>query len=298
MNEHLNVLKQTISRFSVISAMLLLVLKLLVGILTSSISILSEAIHSAIDLLATFISYCAIRKSAISADEDHPYGHGKFENLSGALEALLIVLAGVWILYEAYEKLYDTNSPEFLGYGIIVMLISTAVNSWVSHKLITVAKQTHSPALEADGLHLQADVWTSGGVLIGLLVMQLTGWSWLDPLIAIIVSLIIFKTGYSMLKNNIAQLTDTSLPKEEEQIIAEIVTRHEQVNSLHRLRTRYSGSHRLIDMHLGLDKNIHLDKAHAICDQLETSITQRLGMCDVIIHLEPHEEQKTPLSSM
>ncbi|MDF2569379.1 MAG: cation diffusion facilitator family transporter [Sporomusa sp.] len=291
MDENGSILKQSISRISVISAMLLLVLKLVAGILTGSISILSEAIHSAMDLLAALVAYCAIRKSAISADDDHHYGHGKFENLSGAVEALFIVLAAIWILFEACGKLYYTsNPPEFLGYGIIAMLVSTMVNYWVSHKLITVAKQTNSPALEADGLHLQADVWTSNGVLIGLLVMQLTRWPWIDAVIAVIVSFKIFNTGYLMLKKNIAQLTDTSLPKEEQQLITEIVTCHEQVNSLQRVRTRYSGGCRLIDMQIGLDKNMHLDRAHAICNQLEISIKQRLGQCEI---LNPMKEKQS-----
>ncbi len=294
MNESINSLKQNTAQLSVIATLLLLILKLLVGMYTGTISILSEAIHSAVDLLATLIAYYAIRKSATSPDDNHHYGHGKFENVSGASEALLIVAAALWIIYEAYEKYSHANSPVFLEYGMIVMLVSIAVNYFVSHKMMTVAKQTGSPALEADALHLQTDIWTSGGILVGLFFLHITGWSWIDSAIAMIVAIVILKAGYSMIKKNISELTDISLPKEEEQLISQIINQHDQVISIGQLRTRHSGSYRLIDMHLILDKHMPLDKAHAICDQLEATIKHHFGICDVMIHLEPNEGKESP----
>ncbi len=295
MSETINSLKQNTAQLSVMTTSLLLILKLLVGIFTGTISIISEAIHSAVDLLASLISYCAIRKSSTSPDDNHHYGHGKFENISGALEALLIITAALWIIYEAYEKYNRSSSPAFLEYGIIIMLFSIIVNYFVSQKMLSVAKQTNSPALETNALHLQTDMWTSGGILVGLVCLHITELAWIDSAIALVVALIIFKAGYSMLKKNIFGLTDTSLPKEEQQLISQIINQHDQVISLYQLRTRYSGCYRLIDMHLILDKHMPLDKAHAICDQLEATIIHHLGKCDVMIHLEPDELKRRQL---
>lgn len=280
-------LKRNTALLSVASNSLLVVLKLVIGYLTGAVSIVSEAAHSAVDLLASFIAFYAVRKSDLPPDEDHAYGHGKFENLSGAVEALLIIVAAVWIVYEALDKFHSQNMPERLEYGIGIMLVSIVVNYWVSGRLMAVARRTESHALEADALHLRADIWTSAGVLGGLLLIKVTGLYWLDPLIAMLVAVIIFKAGYNMTKKSVHELTDIALPPEEEAVISQIVNSHEEVISFHRLRTRRSGSYRLIDMHLILYKDMHLDKAHAVCDQLEKEIEARLGLCDVVIHIEP-----------
>lgn len=189
--------------------------------------------------------------------------------------------------FEAVEKLKSAQMPQMLEYGMIIMVISIVVNYWVSSRLMKVAKETQSHALEADALHLQADIWTSAGVLVGLVLIQITGLPWLDPAIAIVVALIVFKAGYSMTKKSLYELTDISLPPEDGKIIEEIIKSHKEVISFHRLRTRRSGSYRLIDMHLILYKDMHLNKAHDISDQIEEEIKRRLGPCDMVIHLEP-----------
>jgi len=238
--------------------------------------------------VAALIAYLAVKKSCQPPDEGHAYGHGKFENVAAAAEALLIVLAAVWIVYEAAEKLHSiTPALEYVELGIVMMAISIGVNQRVSKKLFQVAKETGSHALEADALHLRADIWTSVGVLVGLAIIKLTGFFWLDPAIAIIVAAIVFKAGYTMIKKSVNELTDASLPEEEENKVRDILNRHPAVIAFHRLRTRRSGSYRLIDVHLILHKHMHLDKAHAICDQLEAEIAKCLGACDVVIHLEP-----------
>ncbi|SFL83074.1 cation diffusion facilitator family transporter [Pelosinus propionicus] len=279
--------KERTARLSVISNTVLVVLKLIVGFYTGAVSIISEAAHSGFDLLASVIAFYAVRKADTPPDENHAYGHGKFENLSGAIEAILIIGAAIWIVYEAGSKMNSAAVPGFLEYGIALMIISIAINYWVSERLFTVAKQTGSHALEADGLHLRADIWTSVGVLVGLVVIHVTGLAWLDPVIAIIVAGIVFKAGYGMTKKSLYELTDISLPAHEEQLIVDIIKSHKEVISFHQLRTRRSGSWRLIDMHLILYKDMHLNKAHDICDQIEAEIKQMLGSCDVVIHLEP-----------
>lgn len=285
-----NKLKQNTARISVISNTSLVLLKLLVGFLTGAVSIVSEAAHSAVDLLAALIAFYAVRQSDLPPDENHAYGHGKIENISGAVEAVLIIGAAIWIVYEAGEKFHTAAMPEALEYGILIMLLSVIVNYFVSRRLFKVAAITESQALEADAMHLKADIWTSVGVMAGLVVIKITGLYWLDPLIAIVVAGVVFKAGYGMTKKSLFELTDVSLPPEEEQMISEIVSSHNKVISFHQLRTRRSGSHRLIDMHLILDKDMHLEQAHDVCDQLENEIKQRLGgFCDVVIHIEPCE---------
>lgn len=288
-----NELKRKTARLSVISNTLLVVGKLIIGIYTGAVSIISEAAHSAVDLLAALIAWYAVRKAVKPPDAEHAYGHGKVENLSGAIEAILIIGAALVIVVEAIDKLYRAETPEFLEYGMGIMFISIVVNYWVSQQLFAAAKKTESHALEADALHLRADIWTSVGVLLGLGAIKLTGLAWLDPAIALLVALIVFKAGYTMTQKSVNELTDVSLPEEEEEIIREIIKSQPEVISFHQLRTRRSGSWRLIDMHVILSKNMHLDKAHAVCDKIEEEIKIRLERCDVVIHLEPcdyHEE--------
>lgn len=159
-----------------------------------------------------------MRKAVVPPDKEHDYGHGKFENLSSAVEALLIVATAIFIIYEAIHKFNTPLDPEFLQYGIYIMFISIVVNIIVSRRLIAVAK-TDSQALEADGLHLQADVWTSVGVLLGLVGMKVFGFLWLDPVIAIIVALIIFRAGYKMVVDSARELTDSSLSQKMKRLL-------------------------------------------------------------------------------
>ncbi len=287
-----NALKQRTASLSILSNITLVVFKLAVGIAGGAVSIVSEAAHSAVDLIAALIAYFAVRKAAQPPDAHHAYGHGKVENLSAAIEAALIVLAALWIIYEAIRKLTVEHTPEYLEYGIAVMGVSIAVNWYVAGRLMKVARETHSHALEADALHLTADIWTSGGVLVGLAVIRLTGYTWLDPAIAIVVAAVVLKAGYTMTKKSFYELTDVALPSEEEEIIRAILDAHPAVIAFHQLRTRRSGSRRLIDLHLVLFQDMHLDKAHAVCDELEAAIEDRLAPCEVIIHMEPygHEE--------
>ena len=290
--EESNALKQRTAWLSILSNTVLVILKLAVGLYAGTVSLISEAAHSAVDLVAALIAFYAVKKAVQPPDKEHAYGHGKFENLSSAVEALLIVVAAVWIIYESIQKFSHQMQPEFLEYGIVIMLVSILVNYYVSGRLMKVAKLTQSQALEADGLHLRADIWTSVGVLVGLAAIKLTGWVWLDPLIAIVVACIIFKAGYSMTIESARELTDMSLPPEDEETIEAIIRRHRLVIGFHQLRTRRSGAYRLIDMHILLDRNMHLSQVHDICDQLERQIKEAFGMCDVIIHAEPFEQSE------
>lgn len=286
MMEHAALKKRT-AYFSIISNTMLVILKLIVGIYVGAVSLISEALHSGVDLVAALIAFWAIKKSLVPPDEEHDYGHGKFENLSAAVEALLIVAAAGGILYESVLKFQEAAVPEFLEYGIAIMVVSILVNVLVSRRLIYVAKLTGSQALEADGLHLQSDVWTSVGVLVGLALMQLTGWAWLDSVIAIFVAGIIFRAGWRMVSESAMELTDASLPEEQEDHIVKIIESVPEVESCHCLRTRKSGSYKLLDVHVLFDGNMHLSRVHAVCDELEEKIREELGTFDILIHPEP-----------
>lgn len=291
-----NLLKRRTAWLSIMSNSTLVILKLIVGLYVGAVSLVSEAMHSGVDLIAAAIAFWAVRKAVAPPDKGHDYGHGKFENLSSAVEALLIVVTALFIIYEAVHKFDTPVDPEFLQYGIYIMMISIVINLLVSQRLIYVAKKTGSQALEADGLHLRADVWTSVGVMVGLAGMKIFGFLWLDPVIAIVVALIIFRAGYKMVVESARELTDSSLSPEEENIIGNLLLNNSRVKGFHCLRTRRSGSEKLLDVHVTFDENMTLAQVHAACDDVESQIKAKLGNdVDITIHAEP-VEKKQPIS--
>ena len=285
--------KTKAAKISVFSNSLLVVSKLIVGLLTGSVSVISEAAHSAVDLLAALIAYSAVRISGKPPDQKHPYGHGKIENISGSVEAVLIIVAALWIIYEAIQKLNGGDVPQKLEYGVIIMSVSIVVNIFVSKYLFRIAKETESHALEADALHLKADVWTSAGVLCGLLAVKFTGLYWLDPAFAIAMAFIILKAGFDMTKKSVAELMDVTITAEEQNNILMIIKEHPMVKDFSDLRTRRSGSAYLINVNLILDKDLSLEKAHCVCDEVEQQIKKKFTLCDIIIHVEPNNEVPT-----
>jgi len=279
--------KKGAASISVVSNSTLVVTKLGVGIFTGSVSVISEAAHSAVDLLAAMIAYYAVSTSDKKPDRNHAYGHGKIENISGAVEAVLIIVAAVWIIYEAVKKISAHEVPKDLEYGIAIMIISIIANYFVSRKLFKVAEATQSHALEADALHLEADIWTSIGVLVGLVAIKVTGLYWLDPVIAIVVAGIIFKVGYDMTRKSMRELNDLSLPDSEQAMLQAVFENHPMVKDYHGLRTRRSGSTRLVDVHILLESNLSLAQAHTVCDEIEARIKNLFTPCEVMIHQEP-----------
>ncbi|WP_231036076.1 cation diffusion facilitator family transporter [Pectinatus sottacetonis] len=286
-----DVLKRRTAYLSVISNTVLVILKLCVGLYVGAVSLVSEAMHSGVDLIAALIAFWAVRKAMIPPDQKYDYGYGKYENLSSAVEAILIVAAAVMIIYEAVDKFRAPHQMQYLQYGILIMAVSIVINIFVSRKLISVGKQTDSQALEADGLHLQSDVWTSVGVMIGLFGMHILGWYWLDPVVAILVALIIFRAGYKMIVKSTRDLTDASLSAEYEKKISTIFMKHKDVLGYHNLRTRSAGAYKMIDAHISFDSNMKLGQVHAVCDAIEFEIKKAMGpTVDVIIHPEPIEK--------
>ncbi len=280
---------------SVASNSLLIILKIIVGILIGSVAVISEAIHSGVDLVAALIALFAVRASSQAADERHPYGHGKYENVSGTIEAVLIFIAAAWIIYEAVLKLIHPTAIEAPAWGVGVMLVSAIVNTLVSQRLFKVGKATDSVALQADAWHLRTDVYTSAGVMFGLLVIWLAGvinpglrLLWLDPAVAIAVALMIIKAAWDLTRESGRDLLDASLPEKDIDWIAQFVTSNwPQVRSFHHLRTRKAGPNRFLDFHVAVDDRMSVGDAHALGDEIVVALKERLPESRVHIHIEP-----------
>ncbi len=275
---------------SVISNTVLVALKIGVGIFTGSVAIISEGIHSGMDLLAALIAFISVSISGKPADGSHPYGHGKVENVSGSVEAFLIVAAGVYIIYESVEELRHGGEVFNLDFGLAVMAVSVICNVLVSRNLFAVAKEHESPALEADAHHLSTDVYTSVGVFVGLLVVRVTGLQWLDPVVALCVACLIIFVGIKVLISSFTDLLDQKLPEEEERIIREIIEDQEHLAEFvgyHRLRTRKAGAHRYIDLHLVVPAEKSVSEAHKFCDHIESDIKEKIRNASITIHIEP-----------
>lgn len=276
------------ARVSVASNVLLVVLKLAVGAAVGSVSVMSEAIHSAVDLLAAVIALLSVRVSNRPADGDHAYGHGKVENLSALVEGALILVAAGWIIIEAAKKLRSGEGALMLAPGMAVMALSAGVNWLVSAYLFRVAREQESMALAADALHLRTDVWTSLGVLGGLALVQVTGLRWLDPVVAIGVALFIARAGFDMCREALQPLVDARLPVEEEAEIMRLIERYRSwYVDIHDLRTRRSGSVRHVDFHLVVPGDRPLEEVHQLCDLIEGAIHERYPSSHVLIHPEP-----------
>jgi len=254
-------------------------------LISGSVSILSEAIHSAMDLVAAIIAYFSVRVSDNPPDERHPYGHGKFENVSGVIEALLIIIAAGWIVFEAISKMSGEEPVESIGLGSLVMFISAGVNFIVSRRLYKVARETDSVALEADALHLKTDVFTSLGVGIGLLLIWITKIHILDPIIALLVAVIILKEAWELLSKAFSPLLDSSWKKEE---VEELEKQLKMLGvHYHDLKTRKSGSYVFVEFHLEMPSEITLSKVHLYCDEIEEELKKKINNLRITIHAEP-----------
>ena len=265
-------------------------MKVAAGLVSGSVSIISEAIHSGLDLLASFIAYFAVRISDKPADKEHPFGHGKYENISGVIEALLIFAAAVWIVYEAVYKLLEGEhiiEGNGLIWGIIVMFISGLVNLFVSRYLYKVARETDSVALEADALHLKTDIYTSWGVSIGLTLIYFTGYYWMDPFIAILVAFFIVYEAYEMLVKAFNPLIDSAIPDKDIQKITSVIEENILPNYRYcKLKTRKSGHINHIQFILKTTGETHLEDACKERNILRQKIMDLIPHSDVIVVLE------------
>jgi cation diffusion facilitator family transporter len=281
---------------SIVSNSLLIALKLAAGAITGSIAIITEAIHSSIDLMASVVAYFSVRKADEPADEDHPYGHQKVENLAAGIEGMLILVGAGIIVYESVRRLFDTAHVESLGIGIAVIGFSAVANLGVSTYLYRQARLTDSPALEGDAAHLRTDAATSAGVLLALVLVEITGVEALDPITALVVAVAIVFAGVRILTRTSRVLVDEALPQEELDAVRQAIKRHSapEVAGFHKLRARRAGSRRYVDLHVQFRQGTTLERAHAVSHELQGQIRRSLRGADVLIHLEPEADLDAP----
>ena len=281
--------KKTVAVLSITSNVTLSVLKIITGILSGSLSIISEAVHSLSDFFASVLTFFSVMKSSQPADSDHPYGHGKYEDMAGFIEGLLIIFASLFIVCEATKKIvFGINITAENDFGIAVMFIAVILNICVSSLLFKVAKETNSISLYADGEHLRTDVYSSLGVLIGLILIKITGYTILDPIIAILVAMVIFRAGYSISKKAAGNLLDHSLPKDNIDKIKQIINAYAGATlKRNSIKTRQVGPTKDIDMILQFPESTTICECHKICDEIEKQIRELYPNCTISIHSEP-----------
>jgi cation diffusion facilitator family transporter len=284
--------KVAAARLSIAANFLLTLGKLYGGLVAGSVSILSDAIDSAMDLLASWIAYISVRVSDRPADEEHPYGHGKVESLSGMAEAFLIFGAAGYIIYEAIHKLLSHAGPFRVDIGIGVMMTSAGMNGVLAYHLFRVARQTESPALKADAEHFRTNLYQSLGVLLGLVMVRWTGIRLIDPITALVVAALVIRAAWQLFYDSLALLMDTRLPEHELQVVRRVLESEPEVLGYHKLRSRKSGSSRHIDAHVQMDDTLSLLHAHELTERLEDRIRAELPNVEVTLHTEPyHAEQ-------
>jgi cation diffusion facilitator family transporter len=281
--------KSRVAAVSILSNSVLIVLKVIAGLATGSIAIITEAAHSAIDLVASIVAFVSVRKADEPADESHMYGHAKVENMAAAIEGMLILAGAAVIIYESARRLAEGAEVQALGIGIAVIGLSAVANAAVSTYLYTQARRTDSPALEGDAAHLRTDALTSTGVLIGLVLVETTGIVELDAVTALVVAGAIVFAGLRIIDRSSRVLVDEALPDAELEAIRAAIAEHEapEVSGFHKLRARRAGSGRYIDLHVQFLPGTTLERAHEVSHELQREIRRRVRGADVLIHLEP-----------
>jgi len=273
--------------FAIVCAGGLAAVKLGVGLATNSIGLLSSAADSLIDVLVSSLNLFSIRIADSPADEGHPYGHGKVENLAGLAQAAVIAGLGGWVVFEAVRRLIRGVRPEHTEWGVAVMAVSVVVSWLITRRLREVAARTDSVVLMCDSLHYATDVWTNAGVLASLALLWLTGLAVFDPLIAMAVGAIILRSAYQIVARSVADLMDAAIPEAEQREIERVIHRHKFVVSSHDLRTRRAGSQRQIDFSVVLCRHLPLGDAHDLVDHIEKEIERTIPQSHVVVHAEP-----------
>ena len=271
----------------------LIVFKVVIGLLTHSISIVAQAADSLLDLFAGVITFSAIRFASRPADAEHQYGHGKAEDIAGVGQAVLIFIAGGLIIYSAIVRIiteqYVVEQPEA---GIAVMAVSVVVSIFLSRHLLRVARRTGSVALEANARNIATDVYSTSAVLAGLAILRFTGMNIIDPILALGVAVYILKVAVDTIRRPISGLLDEKLPPSQQAVIEDCLGKHSrEVSGFHALRTRRAGSQNYIDLHLVMAGDISLEQAHQICDSIEVEIASVLREASVVIHAEPCDNE-------
>jgi len=281
--------KKNVALTSVIAAIFLTGSKFTIGILTGSLGILSEALHSGLDLVAAAITYLSVRVSDKPADKEHNYGHGKIENLSALIETILLLITCAWIIYEAVHRLITGNTHiEVTVWSYVVVIGSIIIDISRSRALSRVAKKYNSQALEADALHFSSDIWSSAVVLLGLIFSNF-GWYFVDSVSALIVAGIVLWVSYRLGKRSIDVLLDKA-PVESIEKVKNTIATFPDVKYYHSLKVRTAGADTFVEFNIHMDPEMNLRTAHDICDRIEIKLKNVIPRCQVWIHPEPQEK--------
>jgi len=279
--------KKRVAISSIIAAVFLTGSKFVVGIITGSLGLLSEALHSCLDLVAAVVTYFSVRVSDKPADKEHHFGHGKVENLSALIQTVLLLITCGWIIYEAIYRLVTKNIEiEVTVWSYAVVIGSIIVDISRSRALSRVAKKHNSQALEADALHFSSDIWSSLAVLIGLICVDLFDFHAADPIAALVVAFIILFVCYRLGKRAIDVLLDKA-PTQSYESVIEILNNNPEIKKYHNLKLRTAGADTFVSFNIHLEPTMNLTDIHAFCDRLEMDIKQKIPRCEVYIHAEP-----------
>ncbi|UCC90705.1 MAG: cation transporter [Dehalococcoidia bacterium] len=279
-----------VAKLSIITISSLIVMKIVASIITGSISIRADAFHSVIDLSGAIIGFTGIRIASKPPDARHPFGHGKAEDIAGSIISGLIFVAAGTIIYQAVQRLMAGGALQLVTIGIYVTAAAIVINIVIARLVLRVARTNDSVALEATARHMMADVYSSCAVLVGLVLVKLTGLTMLDSIVALVVAGLIVRTASLTMKKSVDKLMDTKLPEAEEETVKSCITKLKdsgQIVDFHAFRTRKAGSQRYIDLHLIMPKNASVDETHQLCDRLEHDVERRLQRVNVTIHIEP-----------
>lgn len=279
---------------SIAAALVTIALKTGAWWITGSVGLLSDAAESVVNLVAAVIALVALTVAARPPDAEHHYGHGKAEYFSAAIEGLMIFVAAAVILVTAVQRLLDPVELESLGIGLAISLVATAINGAVGMLLIRVGRAHRSATLTADGKHLMTDVWTSAGVVVGVLLVGITGWLQLDAIVAIAVALNILWTGTRLVQSSVSALLDGALSPEDQAVVVAVLDRHrsEEVD-FHGLQTRESGRHRFVSLHVLVPGAWTVQQAHDMLETVEGDIKAALEGVEVTTHVEPREDERS-----
>jgi len=282
--------QQNAAKLSLVANIFLVTIKIAAGVFSGSLSVLAEGIQSFLDIFASATILFIVRAAAAPPDDEHPYGHGKFENLTSLFQMILVMgsIGGIW--WAAWQRWKDPQMPQ-VDLGIAALFISALVNIFVSKRVSQVAKETNSSALAAEAVHLRGDLWACAGVLTGLIATRIWHEPRLDPLFAGGMTVFAFASAIHLLRENIKPLVDETLPSEEEKEIRAVLESDTRILGFHKLRTRQAGSSRLADVHILLDDDLSFRAAHRISEEVEDAIRAALPNLDVIVHIEPWAEE-------
>ena len=278
--------KKTVALSSIAAAVFLTGSKIVIGIITGSLGLLSEALHSCLDLAAAIITYFSVRISDKPADKKHHFGHGKVENLSALIQTVLLLITCGWIIHEAANRLIAKNVEiKVTIWAYIVIIISIIVDISRSRILSRAAKKYNSQALEADALHFSTDIWSSSVVLLGLICAQF-GFYFADPIAALVVALIVLYVCCRLGKKAIDILLDKA-PAQSYEFVADILNSHPEIKKYHHLKLRTAGADTFVSFNIHLNPSMSFSDVHKFCDHLEKDIQHKIPRCEVYIHAEP-----------